>query len=364
MILWLFILQFSVLTSGFIVQHRLKSTINLQNKPVLSKRKIQMSTFTSSSRQGLIGGLALIGFSETSYLTWSSITDNPVLCRGHSSCGNVLESAFAKLPFLDMPLSSLAVVAYGAVALLVFGKNNIIDSDSDVDTALLALTTAMATFSGYLMWVLFFVLKTSCYYCYASAGLSFLLAAIVRSESMVANATKSFVVSTTSFGVTMASAVFLFYTSSLVSAGEAQASTAPAYQAMMKEAAKATGTTKVKQINRVPAVKKVTSPRALKILERIQLAGGKMYGAYWCSHCYNQKNELGTDYSKYFEYVECDKEGENSKFSICRSKKIPGYPTWELYGEYYPGEKTLQELESLLTNLEEKHPTTSISITN
>ena len=78
-----------------------------------------------------------------------------------------------------------------------------------------------------------------------------------------------------------------------------------------------------------------------------------MYGAYWCSHCNNQKQELGYEVVKekqMFTYIECDKEGLDSQYSMCKGNKknIPGYPTWEISGEYFPGEQSLDELEKLL----------------
>ena len=49
-----------------------------------------------------------------------------------------------------------------------------------------------------------------------------------------------------------------------------------------------------------------------------------------------------------FPYIECDKEGFNEQYNVCKSKKIPGFPTWEIKGKYYPGEKSLSELENIL----------------
>jgi hypothetical protein len=76
-----------------------------------------------------------------------------------------------------------------------------------------------------------------------------------------------------------------------------------------------------------------------------------MYGAYWCSHCFNQKQNLGTEAKEYFEYIECDKEGVNSQFPLCKSKKVPGYPTWEIQGKLYPGEKSVDELQRLVSDI-------------
>ena len=49
-----------------------------------------------------------------------------------------------------------------------------------------------------------------------------------------------------------------------------------------------------------------------------------------------------------FPYIECDKEGFNEQYNVCKSKKIPGFPTWEIKGKFYPGEKSLAELENIL----------------
>jgi len=57
-----------------------------------------------------------------------------------------------------------------------------------------------------------------------------------------------------------------------------------------------------------------------------------------------------------FSYIECDKEGKNNQYALCKSKKIPGYPTWELYGELFAGEKSVSELAALLSTLEARHP--------
>ena len=75
----------------------------------------------------------------------------------------------------------------------------------------------------------------------------------------------------------------------------------------------------------------------------------KMYGAYWCSHCFNQKQEFGKEaFYEHITYLECDKEGTDSKYSVCRARDIPGYPTWEIGGRLYPGEKTIGEIEKIV----------------
>ena len=69
----------------------------------------------------------------------------------------------------------------------------------------------------------------------------------------------------------------------------------------------------------------------------------KMYGAYWCPHCANQKNELGSSF-KYIDYVECDPNGQNPQPELCKQNGITGYPTWIYNGEKRSGEQSLLSL--------------------
>ena len=64
--------------------------------------------------------------------------------------------------------------------------------------------------------------------------------------------------------------------------------------------------------------------------------GASMYGAYWCSHCENQKKMFGGSF-KYVNYVECT-ENED----LCNEKGIQGYPTWIIDNQQYPGEQTFE----------------------
>lgn len=74
--------------------------------------------------------------------------------------------------------------------------------------------------------------------------------------------------------------------------------------------------------------------------------GVVMYGAYWCPHCANQKNDFGSSW-KYIKYVECDSRGDNGNPQLCKEKGITGYPTWFINGEYISGEVPFQTLSYL-----------------
>jgi len=84
----------------------------------------------------------------------------------------------------------------------------------------------------------------------------------------------------------------------------------------------------------------------LGLAQHLRQSGAKMYGSYKCSHCNAQKALFG-DASKYVDYVECDPAGQNAKPTMCLSRGIMNYPTWEINGKYYEGAKSLQELSQL-----------------
>lgn len=76
-------------------------------------------------------------------------------------------------------------------------------------------------------------------------------------------------------------------------------------------------------------------------------SGVKMYGAYWCPHCADQKAKFGNSWT-YVNYIECslpNKGGQNQK---CNSIGIQSYPTWELAdGQKVEEVLSLQQLSKL-----------------
>lgn len=57
----------------------------------------------------------------------------------------------------------------------------------------------------------------------------------------------------------------------------------------------------------------------------------KFYGAYWCSHCSEQKERFGTSL-KNIQYIECDERGPNGNSQACLDAEITAYPTWKIPG--------------------------------
>src|SRR3989338_707535 len=55
--------------------------------------------------------------------------------------------------------------------------------------------------------------------------------------------------------------------------------------------------------------------------------GALFYGAFWCSHCQNQKALFGGS-KKYLPYIECSTPDAKGQLPICAANKIASFPTW------------------------------------
>ncbi|MDP9249740.1 MAG: hypothetical protein M3M85_04515 [bacterium] len=60
----------------------------------------------------------------------------------------------------------------------------------------------------------------------------------------------------------------------------------------------------------------------------IKDSGAVFYGAWWCSHCRDQKKLFGAS-EKLLPYVECSTPDGKGSTAVCREKDIGTYPTWE-----------------------------------
>jgi hypothetical protein len=70
----------------------------------------------------------------------------------------------------------------------------------------------------------------------------------------------------------------------------------------------------------------------------------KMYGAYWCPHCAEQKEEFGKSF-QYVNYVECAIKGSREMTAACKAAGVQHYPTWQFgAGPLVEGKFPLQEL--------------------
>ncbi|MBI5370127.1 hypothetical protein HZA85_02995 [Candidatus Uhrbacteria bacterium] len=72
--------------------------------------------------------------------------------------------------------------------------------------------------------------------------------------------------------------------------------------------------------------------------------GVKMFGAWWCPHCANQKKEFEGAFDK-INYTECSEPGSQAMNQTCKDAGIEGYPTWEFKdASRLSGEQTLETL--------------------
>lgn len=290
----------------------------------------EKSTPTQPTINKLLPTLATAGALETAYLTWLKVSDSVPAACGTSSCNDVLSGPYSTIPLVDIPLSAVGLVSYATVATLSILLASNGSSNKPYQDITLFLTSAMATFSAYLMLVVTFVLHSSCNFCYLSAALSASMAVVAWRSKVVPSISRAFGIATSGAALSAVMSVFIFYATNInVYVNEVQASTAPLAQIIEAESG----------VNKPPKLTKDSSKEALEVAAELKRVDAKMYGAFWCSHCFNQKQELGRQaYEEgYYQYIECDKEGFMSESAICRAKKIPGYPTWEINGKFYPG---------------------------
>ena len=74
--------------------------------------------------------------------------------------------------------------------------------------------------------------------------------------------------------------------------------------------------------------------------------GVKMYGAYWCPHCEDQKTMFGDSW-KNVNYIECSLPQRRGQTQICIAESIQSYPTWEFAdGTRVLGTLSFQELSA------------------
>jgi hypothetical protein len=86
-----------------------------------------------------------------------------------------------------------------------------------------------------------------------------------------------------------------------------------------------------------------SSAEQLALVEHLRQKGAVVYGAWWCPHCFSQKNLFGTEAGQRLPYVECDKDDAGR--ARCQAAKIRAYPSWDLGGERREGVLSLEELK-------------------
>lgn len=71
-----------------------------------------------------------------------------------------------------------------------------------------------------------------------------------------------------------------------------------------------------------PAITTHSDARSERLAAELQRMDARMYGAFWCSHCYDQKQAFGREAYGKIAYIECAPDGVNSQAKLCRSRKV------------------------------------------
>jgi uncharacterized membrane protein/glutaredoxin len=279
----------------------------------------------------MIGAIALAGAGETAYLTIMKAMGGDVACPT-AGCDRALSSPYAEV--FGLPLTLYGFIGYLTMAILALAPL-LLNADTQKElrhklenttwSLLFIGATAMAIFSGYLMYVLAFDLQAVCLYCITSATFAttlFVLTLIGRHwEDFGQLVFTGLIVGMVTLVGTLA--VYAPLNSSASAVVDSPGATGPPIAAVSGEA-------------------------ELQLAQHLKEVGATMYGAWWCPHCHDQKELFGRPAAKVFPYVECAADGQNPQPELCRSKEgVKGFPTWEINGEFYSGTQTLDTLADL-----------------
>ena len=271
--------------------------------------------------------LATIGVIDTGSITlskWGWIGD--LSCSstglfGCNGCEKVLSSAWGSL--LGQPLALFGLLGYGAVLLMAVVPL-VLQGDLRVSFGqkswwgLFLLSTGMAVFSGVLLGVMAFGIRDCCPFCILSAGLSsalFVLSLIGGDWEDRGQLIFSGVITALLVGV-----IGLGWAASV---GRPVVDSAPGV---------------------APPVRSESNAGQIALAEHLTASGAKIYTAYWCPHCHDQKELFGRQATEKLTVVECAPDGRNSQRELCEAKKIEAYPTWEINGQLDSGVKPLAKL--------------------
>jgi uncharacterized membrane protein len=282
----------------------------------------------------IMAGLATLGAVITAYLTVAKLTDTPTVCPT-SGCDIVMASPYASV--FGIPLSLLGFFAYVAMIGLAIApqlinrKHKTLRANLDQWTQLLLLVgaTSMLVFSGYLMYLIFFEIQAVCIYCVSSAFIATMLFGFsLFGQTWRDRGQPLFI------GITVAILV-------LVGALGVHANAdVPQDKAGLETKADVPG-------EPGPPVTTQSGAAEIALADHLSQIGAKMYGAFWCPHCHDQKQLFGQEAFSRINYIECDPRGQNPQPQMCSDAGVPGYPAWEINGQLVAGTHSLEQLADL-----------------
>ena len=280
----------------------------------------------------IIAILSTIGLVDTGSITlknWGLF--NSLSCPGiKNGCETVLNSPWGTLfenSQFNIPLSLAGVITYGSIlGFSILLLLNLVSPKEKLNKiiwwAIFLISCASSVFSILLLNIMFFKIKAYCFFCILSAILSisiFIISMIgAKFESREPMIYRGFIVALT------------VLIGGLIWSNNVDPS---------KAIDISNNTEKVS-----PEITTSSSSQKVKFAKFLTDNNIKMYSAYWCPHCHDQKQLFGKKAVKELKVVECAQDGKNNQYKLCREKQIEGFPSWEINGEIYSGVKDLNDL--------------------
>jgi uncharacterized membrane protein len=237
--------------------------------------------------------LSGLGILLTSYLSYTSFKGMSVKgCGVGSSCDVVLTSQWSEL--FGLPTATWGLLTYITLAATSFIKRE----DTHWKSAWLISMFGLL-FSLYLTTVSLTVLDAACPYCLTSLTLMAAIFGLVswQRPAHISQPWGRWIAKSVPVGIAAIFVLHLYYAGFL---GEAPGP---------------------------------EDPTARALAEHLTKSGAKMYGAYWCPHCQQQKAIFGRSANR-LPYIECSPGGRTApQADECRSANINTYPTWIINGK-------------------------------
>ena len=280
----------------------------------------------------IIAVLSTIGLVDTGSITlknWGLF--NSLSCPGiKNGCETVLNSPWGTLfenSQFNIPLSLAGVITYSSILLLsIFLSLNIISPKEKLNKLLwwliFLISCASSVFSLLLLNIMFVKINAYCFFCILSAILSISI----------------FIISI--IGAKFESREPMFYRGLIVALTILIGGLIWSNNVDPSKANDISNTSEKVS----PIITTSSSPQKIKFAKFLSDNNIKMFSAYWCPHCHDQKQLFGKKAVKELTIVECAKDGKDNQYELCREKEIQGFPSWEIKGEIFSGVKDLNDL--------------------
>ena len=293
----------------------------------MPRRRRQETLWIHRWSRWIIGAIALMGACGTAYLTVVKVMGGDAACPA-GGCDRVLSSPYAEV--FGLPLTLFGFLGYAGMAVMALSPFAINpDTNKELRRKLESTTwpflfigaTAMLIFSGYLMYLLAFKIQAACLYCIVSA----LFAATMFTVTIIGRRWDD-----------AGQLVFIGLIVAMVTLVGTLAVYAPINNPQLANDIPGQAG---------PPVTTQSGDAEMQLAQHLSTTDARMFGAWWCPHCHDQKQLFGQEAAKNIPYIECAEDGQNPEVRLCRSTPgVEGFPTWVIDGEYLVGAQPLDRL--------------------